>query len=343
MYDPRSTRQCGPLAGPDPRGYNWLAPHTSTAPPRPTNGPDSLADPLLLPALRAIGGATLLGVVLAVLLGVFHRSGNRAAYRRDWSRFLLLVGICIAVLAAASVGRAGLTPVALLLAFFGWRELLAAVTLRYGQPVLPWLLTAAGTLAVLGGLGPTDGWVLGSVTAAAWIALALPMVVYRRPAPLHGSLAAGLGVIYLTLPLALMLSLAGSAFGPFAFLFLVAMGYDGFAAAFGRLLGRHRLCPNLSPHKTWEGAASGLLICAGLGVVLGFLVSSWPQWLAVSVAVGVGLLALIGDLLASSIKREAGVKDFGRVIPVIGGVLDKFDSLIFATPVFYGFVRLYGV
>jgi len=112
---------------------------------------------------------------------------------------------------------------------------------------------------------------------------------------------------------------------------LVAL-FDGFSQIVGQLFGARRLAPRLSPGKSVEGAAGGafaavagaLLMCGPLGMA---------TVRALSLALVVAAASLAGDLGASAVKRTAGVKDFGRLLPGHGGVLDRFDSFLLAAPV----------
>lgn len=121
------------------------------------------------------------------------------------------------------------------------------------------------------------------------------------------------------------------------FSFVCAWVSDGGAYFVGRAFGKHKMCPRISPKKTWEGLAGGLVI--GVGAVCLY---SWIFSLFVSVhihyllviLVGVlgSLLSVFGDLCASIMKRHANIKDFGNLIPGHGGILDRFDSMLFLSP-----------
>ena len=112
-----------------------------------------------------------------------------------------------------------------------------------------------------------------------------------------------------------------------------AWGSDVFAYFTGRLLGRHKLIPEVSPKKTVEGAVGGIICAGGLSMLYGFIVSSFtelvPNYIVLAVC-GVLLAAFsqVGDLIASLIKREHGIKDYGNVFPGHGGVMDRFDSIL---------------
>ncbi len=122
---------------------------------------------------------------------------------------------------------------------------------------------------------------------------------------------------------------------------LSAWGSDTLAYCAGRLFGRHKMAPVLSPKKTVEGAIGGVLGAALLGFLFGMAFGRYmhevtrPELVcAVSCGVG-GLISMVGDLAASGIKRDHDVKDYGNLIPGHGGVLDRFDSMIFTAPAVY--------
>lgn len=102
----------------------------------------------------------------------------------------------------------------------------------------------------------------------------------------------------------------------------------------GKAFGRHKLAPEISPHKTIEGAAAG--VAAALLTGLAF---AYAGWFSFAAGVGLGLitgcLAQVGDLIASMLKREVGIKDYGNSIPGHGGILDRFDGLFFTAPFVY--------
>jgi len=113
------------------------------------------------------------------------------------------------------------------------------------------------------------------------------------------------------------------------------------AFTLGKTLGRHRLAPRLSPHKSWEGALGNLLGAIARGAIMAFALppASRPALLlALPPAIAVG--ALWGDLFESSIKRELGAKDAGAWLPGFGGLLDRVDSLIVAVPLVYYLLQL---
>jgi len=118
---------------------------------------------------------------------------------------------------------------------------------------------------------------------------------------------------------------------------------DTFAFLGGKAFGRTPLI-SISPKKTWEGAFAGLVGCISITILLSKSLS-WPQSLVSTIAFGVLNFfgSVFGDLTESMIKRDAGVKDSGSLIPGHGGILDRVDSYIFTGALAYSFVRLHGV
>ena len=111
---------------------------------------------------------------------------------------------------------------------------------------------------------------------------------------------------------------------------------DTFAYFCGRLFGRHKLIPTVSPKKTVEGAIGGIIFCALATWLYGFIVSKCfevsPNYLAlILTGLAVSVVSMIGDLVMSAIKREYGIKDYGKLLPGHGGILDRFDSSIAVT------------
>jgi len=111
--------------------------------------------------------------------------------------------------------------------------------------------------------------------------------------------------------------------------------------AWGKLFGRHKIVPTVSPNKTWEGFLGGVATTTLLAVMLAPLLT--PMTLPLSLAAGllIGLGGFIGDVTLSALKRDIGIKDTGGLIPGHGGLLDRIDSLIYTAPLFFHFVRYF--
>ncbi len=173
--------------------------------------------------------------------------------------------------------------------------------------------------------GATMSTIAGSILAVAYVGLLGSFLIQMRwfEGPSHGLL-------------------------PLIALVAVAKGTDTGAYTLGRIAGRHKLWPKLSPNKTVEGALGGLIAGVAASLIVAaaakaVLHAPMPSWLAVF---GYGLVvstaAQLGDLMESMIKRDCERKDSSSMVPGFGGVLDVIDSLLFAAPVAYGYWLLFA-
>lgn len=127
-----------------------------------------------------------------------------------------------------------------------------------------------------------------------------------------------------------------------SFFFLVLMGADIAAYYMGRAIGRHKLASKISPGKTWEGAAGGMVAALALATASHFwFFRELPLKWALLLAAVMMILGVLGDLSESALKRSAGAKDAAKLLPGHGGMLDRLDSLLFNAPLIYYFARLY--
>jgi phosphatidate cytidylyltransferase len=122
------------------------------------------------------------------------------------------------------------------------------------------------------------------------------------------------------------------------FLVFVVQVSDVLQYVWGKLLGRHKVAPRLSPSKTWEGLVGGVLSASALGAALWWITPFSPLE-AAGLALVVTAMGFLGGLVMSAIKRDTGVKDWGQLIEGHGGMLDRLDSVCFAAPVFFHLVR----
>ena len=165
------------------------------------------------------------------------------------------------------------------------------------------------------------------------------------------------GILYVSLPFShlILLRFAGADFvlsSPLgnmtqgcALIWLAFLGTwasDTFAFFTGSFCGRHKLCPDISPNKTVEGFAGGMigtvLVTAAVGSLFGFF---WGHMIVLGILLAA--VATLGDLVESTIKRHTGIKDSGSLIPGHGGVLDRFDSIMFTVPLVYYYVQIFNI
>ncbi|MGH9534288.1 MAG: phosphatidate cytidylyltransferase [Terriglobales bacterium] len=213
------------------------------------------------------------------------------------------------------------------------------------RPYRPWGLAAAAALAaVLSWPGPQAPAAALAVLVAAGMAILLRSL---REHDASGAAIGWLGVLYPALLLELLLPARRAAHGAWWILVLFGVVWLGDTAAYyaGRRWGRRKMAPRLSPNKTWVGAWASLAAGVISGALLTWLFvdlaghAAMPaeRMLALGAALGLALnvAAQAGDLVESGLKRSAGVKDSGRLLPGHGGMLDRIDALLLAAPVLW--------
>lgn len=127
----------------------------------------------------------------------------------------------------------------------------------------------------------------------------------------------------------------------FYFVFIAQIS-DILQYVFGKLFGKHKISPLVSPNKTVEGLIGGVLSATALGTAL-FWITPFNPWQAALMSLAITLMGFCGGLVMSAIKRDRGVKDYGAMIPGHGGMLDRIDSICFAAPIFYHLTRYFFV
>lgn len=168
-----------------------------------------------------------------------------------------------------------------------------------------------------------------SVFGVCYVGLLLPAIaLVAHLAPADGSTSTPVGLLGLPSGVAWTLMLV-----------LVVWGYDTGAYLVGRALGRTRMLDHISPSKTVEGLAGGL-VAATIGAGLGAVLVGLDPWHPLLIGPLVGVAAQLGDLAESLVKRAAGRKESGFVVPGHGGMLDRVDSFLFAAPVLAGYALL---
>jgi phosphatidate cytidylyltransferase len=162
--------------------------------------------------------------------------------------------------------------------------------------------------------------------------------------PLRNVATTIMGIFYVAYPMALMLFipiLITGEWQPESFLFylFIVWGNDVFAYLTGITIGKHKMAPRISPKKSWEGFAGGIVGAMAMGALGSYVVGGHlGMWLGLAVVVAI--TSVFGDFVESMFKREAGVKDSGKIIPGHGGILDRFDALLISSP--FAFAYLVG-
>ncbi|MCC6195387.1 MAG: phosphatidate cytidylyltransferase [Burkholderiales bacterium] len=123
-----------------------------------------------------------------------------------------------------------------------------------------------------------------------------------------------------------------------AFLVIVVQSSDVLQYVWGKLIGKHKVAPEVSPSKTVEGLVGGVLAATALGAAL-WWITPFNAWQAALMALAINVMGFFGGLVMSAIKRDRGVKDWGHMIEGHGGMLDRLDSVVFAAPIFFHLTR----
>ncbi|MCE2711365.1 MAG: phosphatidate cytidylyltransferase [Cryomorphaceae bacterium] len=155
------------------------------------------------------------------------------------------------------------------------------------------------------------------------------------------------GIIYIVLPFWLTIDLnlredEQNNFMPLVVgMYLLIWTNDTFAYLTGRKFGKTKLFERISPKKTWEGTAGGILVTLLIGYIFGAFINKGQEWFWIVSAAIIAPCAIFGDLLESLFKRSLNIKDSGTILPGHGGILDRFDAALFAIPFFYCWAMVY--
>jgi len=228
-------------------------------------------------------------------------------------------------------------------------EFLAVVTDKEEDPWLQnpmsWLTFASGLAIAAGAHLDHRGSIIAVVAIGFMLTGLLSLPRYGTNAAVVDTLhKQSLGMLYIPVMLIHLIFLRHQPDGVVWLLFLLCLVFSGDIGAFyaGTYLGHHKLCPAVSPNKTWEGSAGGIVANLVVCVVFRYLVFEQHPWLQmVLFSVLVGIAGQIGDLFESQLKRRAQIKDSGIIFPGHGGMLDRVDALLFAAPAGYYLKQLF--
>lgn len=302
----------------------------------------------LSPVQAVIGGIYALLIVASVLVAVLRRSkpgdATTELTKRVVSWWWMITVFTIAVLTDRVVSTVFLGFVS----FLALKEYLSLIpTRRVDRSILIFVYVA---IPVQFYFAHITRFGLFMTFIPVWMFLFLPglmTVMGRTEGFLRavGMLSWGMMITVFSLGhTALLLSFgAKTSYGAGPLLFLVVLTQFNDVAQFtwGKLLGRHKIVPSVSPNKTWEGFLGGLVTTTLIARVLGPYLTPMPElWSALAgfIIAGTGF---IGDITISAFKRDLGVKDASNLIPGHGGILDRVDSLVYSAPVFFHFMNYF--
>jgi phosphatidate cytidylyltransferase len=270
---------------------------------------------------------------------------------------ILTAAVCIPLAVVLIFYPAGL-PFAVaigLISILGAHEFYSGVR-RLGARPVEWAGLVAVALFVFSArtYGPkTIGAIFPAVLTLLLVLSFCVEIIRHKRSPLINVGATVFGAIYvgwLIMHLVVLRGIEGTiTVGPYTneagawlvmFTFLATWASDTGAYFLGRAFGRTKIAPTLSPNKTVEGSIGGFVGAVMLSIGAGTVIHL-PWYHALALGVIFGVVSQLGDLSESAIKREIGIKDFGNVMPGHGGILDRFDSMLFAGPAMYYYVVLF--
>ncbi len=261
---------------------------------------------------RIISGA----VALVLLAGVLYAG----------SFYPLVVTVAIAALAVVAA----------------WEVLHATGLVKNKAMIAAAFVYAALSPFVYSGVINIGALLLNTVFAMSLVVITLITYKTTEPVELCASFAL---TVFTSYALSTLSMLINSADGHGLFYFLLACafawGCDTGAYFTGVFLGKHKMCPGLSPKKTWEGAVGGVIIVTAITIGIAFAFNGISKgyvanvWMIAAITPFFAVIGMLGDLIASYLKRKVGIKDYGNLMPGHGGVLDRFDSLILIAPCFW--------
>lgn len=199
--------------------------------------------------------------------------------------------------------------------------------------------TGAVGLLLLGGLAYVVlvliellGYASATIAHSIIHALGLLWFLVRMPRRTDSVTSSGAAIFYIAAPLAFASWLTAMDTTLFVGTMLLLWTNDTGAYLVGKAIGRHKLMPKVSPGKTWEGLIGGIVLTLAVAWLLSREWSALSEAAWMIAAFGISITGTIGDLYESAMKRRAGVKDSGRIMPGHGGVLDRFDGFLLAAP-----------
>jgi phosphatidate cytidylyltransferase len=215
---------------------------------------------------------------------------------------------------------------------------------KSSTPVIAEVLTAAfiiNTILVFTGYAQEN--LMPFIYGTTMVSMAVPVFIRRYD--VTSSAVTILGFLYVICFFTLLIFIRDYDQGQYVIwlVFIISWFCDTFAYYAGRFFGKRKLCPEVSPKKTVEGSIGGVL-GGTIGVILWWIITpvkgiSWYEPIILGM-VGTAV-SQIGDLVASSIKRHVGIKDYGKIMPGHGGILDRFDSILYTAPLVYYYITMF--
>jgi phosphatidate cytidylyltransferase len=295
----------------------------------------------------AAGLLLFAGTAIVLLKFVFRKNAEHAWHSfRGW---LVMIPL---VVGAILLGRTATIVFFGLVALYGFTEFARATGLYRDWLITGLVYLGIIALTVFTLIPPTDatepvlGWYGMFMALPVYVVagiLLMPILRDRTKGQLQLIALGMVGFIYIGWMFGHLAFLANgrNAAGSILFLLFAVPLCDVAAFTFGKLFGRHKMRPNISPNKTWEGSIGAFLVGMALPWLFRFSLAGFGTRELILAGVIVGLGSQLGDLSISVIKRDIGIKDMGSLIEGHGGVLDRIDSLIYVAPLFFHMTRFF--
>ncbi len=295
----------------------------------------------------AAGLLLFAGTAIVLLKFVFKKNAEHAW--RSFRGWLIMIPL---VVGAILLGREATILFLGLVALYGFTEFARATGLYRD-----WLITGLVYLGIIAltvftlvpapdPTVPARGWYGMFMALPVYVVagiLLMPILRDRTKGQLQLIALGMVGFIYVGWMFGHLAFLANgrNAAGSILFLLFAVPLCDVAAFTFGKLFGRHKLRPNISPNKTWEGSIGALAVGMAMPWIFRFSLAGFGTRELILAGIIVGIGSQLGDLSISVIKRDIGIKDMGSLIEGHGGVLDRIDSLIYVAPLFFHMTRFY--
>jgi phosphatidate cytidylyltransferase len=294
-----------------------------------------------------IAGSVLLFAGAAIAILKFGLKKNAEHAWRAYRGWLIMIPL---VIGAVLLGRVATIVFFGLVAIAGFTEFARATGLYRDWLITGWVYAGIIGVTIVTLISPPGesliGWYGMFMALPVYVVagiLLMPILRDRTKGQLQLVALGMVGFIYIGWMFSHLAFLANgrNAAGCILFLLFSVPLCDVAAFTFGKMFGRHKMRPNISPNKTWEGACGAFLVGMALPWIFRFSLAGFGtrELLLAGLIVGVG--SQLGDLSISVIKRDIGIKDMGSLIEGHGGVLDRIDSLIYVAPLFFHMTRFF--
>lgn len=298
----------------------------------------------LLAVVLVIFGILIFATTLFFVVGKLKPKANltelKSRTRSWWIMATLVLG--------ATLINTNISYIAIaLLSFMAFRELYSVLGFRESdRRAIFWAYVSIPIQYYLAYIGWYGAFII-FIPIVMFLFLPLRLVLKGNTAGIIKSMSSLQWILMLTVfglsHMAYLLSLpeiegfASGGRGLLLFLVFLTEINDVMQFTWGKLLGKHKIIPKVSPNKTWEGFVGGIISTTIIGYFLGFL-TPLTDYQVILVSFMIAVSGFVGDIVMSSVKRDIGVKDMGTAIPGHGGILDRIDSLAYTTPVFFHIV-----